>query len=254
MRKVTLACILGACLAVPLGGLAQDGSPQPTPPDSRQKAAMANPSAQTRPNAVTTMPRPKGAPPRPRFDERPRGLFRKLDANRDGRISQEEMEKAPLLFKRFDTNEDGVIAWDRSFRPMPMKRKTDAENRDFFKKLDKNDDTKLTSEEFSIGQQRFQEMDTDGDGVLIPDEFAAGMRKEEDRLDRESKEDQSITLSILESLDSDKDQKITAAEFKEAKRFLAERDTNSKGFATREDLLRFSAQESPTTTTLTLPR
>jgi len=191
---------------------------------------------------------------RPPHDLPPWGLVGLLGPDRDGAIPASRADKAPDVFKKMDTNEDGVISWDRSLPPKPMRKRTDNQILGFFKSMDADQNGKLSAQELGATEKRFRELDTDGNGFVTAEEFVAGMRASQDRVERVIQENRGIALSLLATLDADKDGKITRSEFGGLGALLKSQDLTGKGFVAREDLLHFSAQESPTTSTLTLPR
>lgn len=131
-------------------------------------------------------PRPDG--------EGPRGpvFLRKLDANRDGRISKAEWAKAADLFSELDANGDGELDPMELMGPPPEGLRPEAGRgprpdgkgpppgaggvgqlgQQFFQRLDKNGDGKLSEEEAPARlKERFPQLDKDGNGYLTPDEL-----------------------------------------------------------------------------------
>jgi len=102
-----------------------------------------------------------------------RELYKKADANEDGKITFEELKEVlPRIneerFKMMDKNSDGVLS--KEDRPKPG---------DLIKKADKNEDGKVTFEELkdvapNITQERFKKMDRNDDGVLTKEDIPNG--------------------------------------------------------------------------------
>lgn len=117
--------------------------------------------------------------------------FDGLDANDDDTISREEllahaksngnarMEKGlEKMFARMDANKDGVLSEDE------MKPRKDRSSR-MIEKMDTDKDGKISKAEFDAAvaehaskrtahkQEKFQNLDTDGDGVISQEEWDA---------------------------------------------------------------------------------
>lgn len=141
--------------------------------------------------------RPNDGPPEGR---RPEGegprmpLFvRLLDADRDGRISKDELSRAAELFSQLDRNQDGQLDMFELMGPPPEggdqpggrpPRREGAERppgdgnpgtgRQFFERMDRNGDGKISKDEAGPRiRDRFEQLDKNGDGFLTPDELRA---------------------------------------------------------------------------------
>lgn len=107
-------------------------------------------------------------------------MFKKMDANGDGKISRaEHAAAAQQMFKECDANGDGVVtaaemdaaALARGEKP-GKRDKTSAEK---IQMIDQNGDGKLTAAEHEAGSEKmFAQMDKDGDGYLSKEECEAG--------------------------------------------------------------------------------
>lgn len=123
---------------------------------------------------------PKGSPP-----DGPPPFFEELDTNHDGRLSREEVEKAPCLprdFDKLDVNKDGLL--DKDELPAPhgpdgrgkggRSGPPDGHRPPSFEELDADKDGFLTREEISGAPhlaRDFETFDADRDGRLSRDEL-----------------------------------------------------------------------------------
>lgn len=105
--------------------------------------------------------------------------FAELDANGDGKITQEEMElRKRERFETADTNGDGMLSKDEAMvraNAEMAKRMEDRIGR-FIEKRDSNGDGMVSYDEISTGKggdRLFSRVDADDDGVITKEEFAA---------------------------------------------------------------------------------
>jgi Ca2+-binding EF-hand superfamily protein len=113
--------------------------------------------------------------------------FQKIDLNKDGRLTLDEIqaahrEHAAARFAEKDANKDGKL--ERTEVPrMPD---------EMFKRLDANNDGALTPDELAAkgarfaehAQKRFQHEDANGDGAISQDEVIAAVDKRFARMDK----------------------------------------------------------------------
>lgn len=129
---------------------------------------------------------------RPPFGN-PGEMFRRMDKDRDGRITKGEFfaaprmeglpeEKRERIFSRLDRDSDGVIS-EEEIRE--MRRDAERRAREEFRELDADNSGGLDFAEFSKGKffgklpeakrkQIFERMDTDGNGEITPEDRPAG--------------------------------------------------------------------------------
>ncbi len=100
----------------------------------------------------------------------PEERFEALDADGDGRVSEEEFFSAPAArFTDADENGDGFLDIEEA-------RNAGRRNQGgpLFARADSNDDGQVTREEFDAGfDDLFDTLDSDGDGVITVDEAEA---------------------------------------------------------------------------------
>ncbi len=116
-------------------------------------------------------------------------FFQKLDADKDGALSKDEVTKAVEKFDELDKNKDGKLDPRELFGPRPggpqfgrgrpgqrpegAGRGEFAER--FFKQADKNNDGKISQDEAPERlKQHFSKFDANSDGAVDLDEFKKG--------------------------------------------------------------------------------
>jgi Ca2+-binding EF-hand superfamily protein len=134
-------------------------------------------------------------------------VFRYLDTNRDGKLSAEEMTRAPEALRRMDLDEDEMLtaaelmpggdnnngyffAVDTGVSrggPTPemgfieiKPGAADAAARQVLTQYDKNKNGKLSREEIGLDKPLFDQLDVNHDGQLDAKEFAAFFRRDAD--------------------------------------------------------------------------
>lgn len=109
---------------------------------------------------------------------RPQHSFEELDANGDGKITQDEMAAhMQARFAERDANGDGQLSEDelRSFMQDKANKKIEKRISHMMKRHDANDDGQLAMEEMKDGRmgKMMKRADADGDGSISKEEFEA---------------------------------------------------------------------------------
>jgi Ca2+-binding EF-hand superfamily protein len=130
--------------------------------DAAQGAATGGTTAQ---GQTGTQPAPDAS----RGDRMAQHILARVDTDKDGKISKAEFDtESATLFKRLDKNGDGKIASDE----VPARHW--GGKGPMFGQMDTDKDGKITKAEFTAAEDKmFQKLDTNGDGVITPDELAA---------------------------------------------------------------------------------
>ncbi len=92
--------------------------------------------------------------------------FQGLDLNNDGVITRAEWERS---FRMLDTDNDGVLSPDE-LRAEWRNGRTQAGGE--FQVLDRNNDGRITRNEWRGNRNSFEQVDRDNDGIISPREFS----------------------------------------------------------------------------------
>ncbi|MCP4328465.1 MAG: histidine kinase [Alphaproteobacteria bacterium] len=99
--------------------------------------------------------------------------FDRMDANRDGRVTEDEMMQVRLtLVQRADTNGDGVLSADE-FSAAGQGRQGDRAERRFVRLDADNDGAVTMAEIFAVRLAFLRRVDADGDGAMTLTELQA---------------------------------------------------------------------------------
>lgn len=144
-----------------------------------------------------------------------RRAFERYDTNKDGVITQDEVDAAVIARFNDIAGDDGTITLEQ-YRAAWMERSLQPRVR-AFQRLDRDGDGNVTREEFDLASERmFTRLDRDGNGELTrpaPDQ-SAGQKKDRGKgAMRGSRRGGGRVMELMERFDLDKDGKITRAEF-----------------------------------------
>jgi len=102
---------------------------------------------------------------------KPEEVMNRLDANKDGKISNEEA-KGPIKgnFAKVDANSDGFITLEELKNELAGNKRTNKE--EILNRLDGNKDSKISLEEAKGPlKEHFAKVDANGDGYISQDEL-----------------------------------------------------------------------------------
>jgi len=156
----------------------------------------------------------------------PGARFGAIDKNGDGKITRDEFGGPPFLFTRADANGDGVITRDEAEKlppgPGPGGPAAAAAFRQRVLAMDKNDDGKVSKEEFTGQPGLFARFDANKDGVLSRDELPGG-------------EAVAGGGERFRAMDKNGDGKLSRDEFAGPPQVFDRFDANKDGFLTMQE-------------------
>ena len=197
--------------------------------------------------------RDEGRPGRDKHRDRPEGrrgrgegppgrtppLMAALDTDRDGRLSRDEIARAPKVLERFDRNQDGFLdarelhqamggPGGRGGRPdgrRPPRGGGGRGRMEYIKRMDRDRDGRVTRDEFmGAVEGQFKGMDRDGDGAITEKDLDAmaaqrrGRRGEQAGRGREggpSPEEQKKRRAVfMKHMDANGDGRVSLDEFR----------------------------------------
>lgn len=109
---------------------------------------------------------------------------RRLDKNKDGKLSRQELQKAPFLSRALDRNRDGEVTAGELALARQVLPKTDPRTIDKRTEMQTEQgakDQRLTPETAAVF---FGRMDADGNGTLSREEIPERMRQKVSQIDR----------------------------------------------------------------------
>lgn len=190
---------------------------------------------------ISTRP-PKLRHPTPMRDAvaRARQNMAFFDKNKDGQIQKDEYPGDQVKFREFDKNRDDVLSLAETTAMAEeeiadIRKKMKSPNRyEFLTLFDADKDNNVSLDEYDGPTAEFKRFDKDGDGVvsyeeLYPERMADKSRKGEDMTPKPQ------DLSILETLDANKDGKVSRDEFKGNDDAWKRLDKNGDGVITIAD-------------------
>ena len=204
---------------------------------------------------------------RPRGGDRgPSPLLAALDADKDGRLSKDELAQAVKLMDKFDANQDGFLDGVELRQAMGGRggRERGAEGRgrgrggpgqmllERTKRMDRDGDGTVTRKEFDQTQEGdFKRLDRNGDGVITEDEVRAlagggAGRRGEGRgrgaeggppaRGRGGPPEARHLLMMLKRKDADGDGQLTREEFMKDDRLFKHLDRDGDGAITEAEV------------------
>ena len=98
-------------------------------------------------------------------------VIRMADTDSDGKVTEKEWV---AIFKKIDADSDGVLS-DEEIQKFREAAAVEA-RKEMFKRMDANGDGAVTKDEFGGREQFFNNIDANGDGKLTPEELNNGWR------------------------------------------------------------------------------
>jgi Ca2+-binding EF-hand superfamily protein len=184
---------------------------------------------------------PAFAQPQPKDEQKKdwvQETFTRLDANRDGKLTADELTDAGK-FKACDANADGAVTLEElraAVEKMAPKPNPAADAEKKFKELDKNADGKLSAEE--IGKpELFTALDKNADGAVTLDEVKAHLAAQGGK-PGDKPADPAAAAAKMKAHDKNGDGKLSAEEVGNPELFKA-LDANADGGVTLDELQAF---------------
>ncbi len=100
-----------------------------------------------------------------------RGFIQRFDQDGDGKVSMDEFTGPDQKFTRMDQDQDGYISQSETPKRPPKHRQ---KGKNFIRDFDKNNDGKVSQDEFPGPDEHFTKFDEDQDGYLSEDEAPKG--------------------------------------------------------------------------------
>ena len=188
--------------------------------------------------------------------------YQGLDRNRDGRISRAEWNGSDQSFRNHDWNNDGVLSGDEvapGARRQGRDRDREAEEPDDddyqfdnwtvagFRGIDENRDNRITADEWHFDRESFTRADHNRDGVITRREFL-------NENDPQDQDDDRVQESRFTDLDTNRDNRISRAEWRDSRASFNLLDDNRDGVLTRAEVFGAAAPPEDRFTSLDVNR
>ena len=164
--------------------------------------------------------------------------FEELDADKDGKVSKDEYKGSASVFNGLDADKDGFVtkkeatpSGDAVDTPRGGSRRRPGTGIGTglagvgFEAMDKDDDGKVSKEEYRGPAPLFDRLDTDKDGFVTKGETAAMAERFRD-----------LSAKRFEAMDKDDDGKLSPDEFQGRRQAFDRLDADKDGLLTAEEL------------------
>ena len=155
----------------------------------------------------------------------------KHDRDEYGKFAKDEL---PRLHRDFDSsynNQDGYLAKEENQKA--RKEKSKNKKKGYFKKHDKNEDGKISKDEFPGSDKAFEKIDKNQDGYIDKDEARKARKK---RAKRNKK--------YLKKHDKNEDGKLSKDEFPGSDEAFDKFDKNQDGFIDQREVRKYRKEKS----------
>ncbi|MHC4450556.1 MAG: EF-hand domain-containing protein [Planctomycetota bacterium] len=156
----------------------------------------------------------------------------KMDADKDGKVSQAEWKGPADAFARFDGDKDGFLTKKEiDAVAKRMRRRGGWKNGPsdaLFRRMDTDGDKRITKEEWKLNPELFARFDANGDGAISADEVMPTDQRQPMR-------GGDGGGAFLRRFDKNRDGKIDAKEFPNERRFAA-MDRDGDGVLTKAEI------------------
>ena len=163
-----------------------------------------------------------------------------FDKNKDGLIQKDEYPGDPVKFREFDKNRDDALSLAETTAMAEeeiadIRKKMKSPNRyEFLVLFDSDKDNNVSLDEYDGPMAEFKKYDKDGDGVVTYDELYPEKMMEKYKKGEEMGP-RPQDLSIVQTLDANKDGKVSRDEFKGNDDAWKRLDRNGDGVVTIAD-------------------